>query len=115
MRSESSGRRGSLSECYDLPAGQWAILEQRVAEANANPDGYLTLDDQLGPAERSACSRRKRGAARPCLGLQWTVGNRVAASCEPRTQPCSLLPHLGSLWLIWVNNWTTGVAGAGIQ
>lgn len=29
----------------DVSAGQWAILEQRVAEANANPDDYLTLDE----------------------------------------------------------------------
>jgi hypothetical protein len=29
----------------DLPAGQWAILEQRVAEADANPDDYITLDE----------------------------------------------------------------------
>lgn len=29
----------------DVSAGQWAILEQRVADADANPDGYVTLDD----------------------------------------------------------------------
>ena len=29
----------------DVPAGQWAILEQRVAEADANSDDYMTLDD----------------------------------------------------------------------
>ena len=29
----------------DMPAGHWAILEQRVAEADANPDGFITLDD----------------------------------------------------------------------
>ncbi|MFT8637801.1 MAG: hypothetical protein ABF811_07570 [Pseudoclavibacter sp.] len=29
----------------DIPTGQWAILEQRVAEANANPDDYITLDE----------------------------------------------------------------------
>ena len=29
----------------DVPAGQWAILEQRVSEADANPDDYLTLDE----------------------------------------------------------------------
>lgn len=29
----------------DVPAGQWAILEQRVAEADANPDDYITLDE----------------------------------------------------------------------
>jgi hypothetical protein len=29
----------------DVPAGQWAILEQRVAEAEANPDDYITLDE----------------------------------------------------------------------
>lgn len=28
----------------EVPAGQWAILEQRVAEADANPDDYITLD-----------------------------------------------------------------------
>ena len=29
----------------DVPAGQWAILEQRVAEADANPDDHITLDE----------------------------------------------------------------------
>lgn len=29
----------------DVPAGQWAILEQRVAEVDANPDDYITLDE----------------------------------------------------------------------
>lgn len=29
----------------DIPAGQWAILEQRVAEADENPDDYITLDE----------------------------------------------------------------------
>lgn len=29
----------------DVPAGQWAILEQRVSEADANPDDYITLDE----------------------------------------------------------------------
>ncbi len=29
----------------DVPADQWAILEQRVAEADANPGDYLTLDE----------------------------------------------------------------------
>jgi len=29
----------------DVPSGQWAILEQRVAEADANPDDYITLDE----------------------------------------------------------------------
>ncbi len=29
----------------DVSAGQWAILEQRVAEADANPDGCITLED----------------------------------------------------------------------
>ena len=29
----------------DVPAAQWAILEQRVAEADANPDDYITLDE----------------------------------------------------------------------
>lgn len=29
----------------DVPAGQWAILEQRVAEADANPDDFITLDE----------------------------------------------------------------------
>lgn len=29
----------------DIPTGQWPILEQRVAEANANPDDYITLDE----------------------------------------------------------------------
>lgn len=28
----------------DVSAGQWAILEQRVAEADANPDDYITLE-----------------------------------------------------------------------
>ncbi|MGO2634747.1 MAG: hypothetical protein ACTII7_12430 [Galactobacter sp.] len=29
----------------DVPADQWAILEQRVAAADANPDDYITLDE----------------------------------------------------------------------
>lgn len=29
----------------EVPVGQWAILEQRVAEADANPDDYMTLDE----------------------------------------------------------------------
>ena len=29
----------------DVPAGQWAILAQRVAEANTNPDDFITLDE----------------------------------------------------------------------
>lgn len=29
----------------DVPAGQWAILEERVAEAEANPDDYITVDE----------------------------------------------------------------------
>lgn len=29
----------------DVPAGQWMILEQRVTEADANPDDYITLDE----------------------------------------------------------------------
>ena len=29
----------------DVPAGQRAILEQRVAEADANPDDFITLDE----------------------------------------------------------------------
>ena len=29
----------------DAPAGQWAILKQRVVEADAHPDDYITLDD----------------------------------------------------------------------
>lgn len=29
----------------DVPAGQWVILEQRVAEADTNPDDYITLDE----------------------------------------------------------------------
>ena len=29
----------------DVPDGQWAILEQRVAEADANSDDYMTLDE----------------------------------------------------------------------
>lgn len=29
----------------DVPAGQWAILEQRVSDADANPDDYITLDE----------------------------------------------------------------------
>lgn len=28
----------------DVPAGHWTILEQRVAEADANPDDYITVD-----------------------------------------------------------------------
>lgn len=28
-----------------VPAGHWAILEQRVAEADANPDDFITLDE----------------------------------------------------------------------
>lgn len=28
----------------EVPVGQWAILEQRVSEADANPDDYITLD-----------------------------------------------------------------------
>lgn len=29
----------------DVPAEQWAILQQRVAEADANPEDYITLDE----------------------------------------------------------------------
>lgn len=29
----------------EVPTGQWAILEQRVAEADANPDDYITLGE----------------------------------------------------------------------
>ncbi len=29
----------------DVPAGQWTVLEQRVAEADANPDDHITLDE----------------------------------------------------------------------
>ena len=29
----------------DVPAGQWAILEQRVAEADASPDDFIALDE----------------------------------------------------------------------
>jgi hypothetical protein len=29
----------------DVPAGQWAILERRVAEANANLGDYITVDE----------------------------------------------------------------------
>ena len=29
----------------DMSAGQWTILEQRVAEADANPDDFMTLDE----------------------------------------------------------------------
>ncbi len=29
----------------DVPVGQWAILGQRVAEADANPDDFITLDE----------------------------------------------------------------------
>ena len=29
----------------DVPAGQWVVLEQRVAEAEADPDDYITLDE----------------------------------------------------------------------
>ncbi len=40
----------------DVPAGQWAILEQRVADADANPDDFITLDQwkALRSARRSA-------------------------------------------------------------
>lgn len=40
----------------EVPAGQWAILEKRVAEADANPDDYITLD------EWKACRRARRTA-----------------------------------------------------
>lgn len=36
----------------DVPAAQRAILEQRIAEADANPDDYITLDEWK--ARRSA-------------------------------------------------------------
>lgn len=36
----------------DVPAGQWAILEQRVADADANPDDDITLDE--GKSRRRA-------------------------------------------------------------
>jgi hypothetical protein len=29
----------------DVQAGQWAVLEQRVADADANPKDYITLDE----------------------------------------------------------------------
>ncbi len=29
----------------DVPAGQWVVLEQRVAEADVNPDDFSTLDE----------------------------------------------------------------------
>jgi len=29
----------------EVPVGQWAILEHRVAEADAKPDDYITLDE----------------------------------------------------------------------
>lgn len=29
----------------DVPPTQWAILEQRVSEAEAHPDDYITLDE----------------------------------------------------------------------
>ncbi|HRP98958.1 MAG TPA: hypothetical protein PK781_00695 [Terrimesophilobacter sp.] len=29
----------------DVPAGQWVIVEERVAEADANPGDYVTLDE----------------------------------------------------------------------
>lgn len=29
----------------DVPAGQWIILAQRLAEADANPDDYVLLDE----------------------------------------------------------------------
>lgn len=29
----------------DVPAGQWVVLEQRIAEADANPDDYITLNE----------------------------------------------------------------------
>ncbi|WP_454301818.1 hypothetical protein [Salana multivorans] len=29
----------------DIPAGQWAILEQRAADADAEPDDFILLDD----------------------------------------------------------------------
>lgn len=30
----------------DVPANHWAFLEQRVAEADASPDDYITLDER---------------------------------------------------------------------
>lgn len=29
----------------DVPSDQWAILEQRVVDADANPDDHITLDE----------------------------------------------------------------------
>lgn len=29
----------------EVPAGQWAVLEQRVAEADRSPEDYITLDE----------------------------------------------------------------------
>lgn len=29
----------------EIPADQWEILAQRVAEADANPEDYITLDE----------------------------------------------------------------------
>lgn len=39
-----------------IPAGQWAILEDRVAEADTNADDYITLDEwkTLRQARRTA-------------------------------------------------------------
>ncbi|MFT4187060.1 MAG: hypothetical protein QM621_00600 [Aeromicrobium sp.] len=30
---------------HDVPAGQWALLERRVADADARPDDHITLDE----------------------------------------------------------------------
>lgn len=37
----------------EVPAGQWAILAQRVVEADANPDDYITLDEWM--SRRRGC------------------------------------------------------------
>lgn len=29
----------------DLSVAQWAVLEQRIADADENPDDYITLDE----------------------------------------------------------------------
>jgi len=46
-----------------VPAGQWAILEQRVAQADGNPDDYITLDEWKA-------HRRTRRAASLNLSLR---------------------------------------------
>lgn len=30
---------------HDVPADQWAILQQRVSDADADPEDYITLEE----------------------------------------------------------------------